>query len=111
MSIHLEKGLDIYKAQGLALATYNSFYENQQSLYNKHNYFPNHIWNCDETRIQASRQSNIGVLAKKGSQQVYNIIPKSKEWMIVNCAVNTTRSVFPSFYIFKGERIKEDYIQ
>jgi hypothetical protein len=51
MSIHLEKGLDIYKAQGLALATYNSFYENQQSLYNKHNYFPNHIWNCDETGI------------------------------------------------------------
>jgi hypothetical protein len=51
MSIHLAKGLDIYKAQGLALVAYNSFYENQQSLYSKHNYFPNHIWNCDETGI------------------------------------------------------------
>jgi len=31
--------------------------------------------------------------------------------MIVNYAVNAVGGVFPSFYIFKGERIREDYIQ
>jgi hypothetical protein len=31
--------------------------------------------------------------------------------MIVNCVVNAVGGVLPSFYIFKGERIKEDYIQ
>jgi hypothetical protein len=51
------------------------------------------------------------MLAKKGSQQVYNIIPKSREWMTANCAVNATRGILLGFYIFKGERIKEDYIQ
>jgi hypothetical protein len=51
------------------------------------------------------------MLAKRGSQQVYNTIPKSKEWMIINCVVNATRNILLSFYIFKGERIKEYYIQ
>jgi hypothetical protein len=51
------------------------------------------------------------VLTKRGSQQVYNTIPKSKEWMIVNCAINVVGSIFHGFYIFKGERIRKDYIQ
>jgi hypothetical protein len=45
------------------------------------------------------------VLAKRGSQQVYRTIPKSKEWMTVNCTVNAIGSVLLGFYIFKGERI------
>jgi hypothetical protein len=51
------------------------------------------------------------VLAKRGSQQVYNTIPKSREWMIVNCAINAIRGIHHGFYIFKCERIREDYIQ
>jgi len=51
ISICLAEGLDISRAQGLTLTTYNSFYENLQSLYSKHNYLLNHIWNCDETSI------------------------------------------------------------
>ncbi len=51
------------------------------------------------------------MLAKRGSQQVYNTIPKSREWMIVNCVINVIGGVLLGFYIFKGERIKEDYIQ
>jgi hypothetical protein len=96
ISIHL-----ISKAQGLTPTAYNSFYENLQSLYNKHNYLPNHIWNCVETNIKASRQSGALMLVKKGSQQIYNTIPKSREWMIVNCVVNAARGVLHSFYIFK----------
>jgi hypothetical protein len=71
--------LDISKAQGLTPTACNSLYENLQSLYNKHNYFPNHKWNCHETGIQAGRQYGAQVFAKRGSQQVYNIIPKSRE--------------------------------
>jgi len=42
---------------------------------------------------------------------VYNIIPKSREWLIINCVVNVVRTTLPRFYIFKGERICDDYIQ
>jgi hypothetical protein len=42
---------------------------------------------------------------------VYNIILKSREWMIVNYVDNAIRTTLPRFYIFKGlERIRDDYI-
>jgi hypothetical protein len=50
-------------------------------------------------------------LPRRGFNADYNTIPKSWEWLIVNCAVNAARGVLPSFYIFKGERLKDDYIR
>jgi hypothetical protein len=41
---------------------------------------------------------------------MYNTIPKSKEWLIVNCVVNATRTSLSWFYIFRGKRIHDDYI-
>jgi hypothetical protein len=42
---------------------------------------------------------------------VYNIIPKSKEWLTINCVVNVARTTLPRFYIFRREKIRDDYIQ
>jgi hypothetical protein len=42
---------------------------------------------------------------------VYNTIPKSKEWLTINYVVNAVRTTLPWFYIFKGERIQNEYIQ
>jgi hypothetical protein len=50
------------------------------------------------------------MLAKRGSQQVYNTILKSRERMTVDCVVNAIGSILLNFYIFKGE-IREDCIQ
>jgi len=41
---------------------------------------------------------------------MYNTIFKSKEWLIVNCVVNATETSLLGFYIFRGERIHNDYI-
>jgi len=50
-------------------------------------------------------------LARKISNAVYNIIPKSWEWLITNYEINVVGVVLPCFYIFKGERLKDDYIK
>jgi hypothetical protein len=42
---------------------------------------------------------------------VYNIIPKSKEWLIANYVVSGARTTLLGFYIFRKEMIHEDYIQ
>ncbi len=42
---------------------------------------------------------------------MYNTIPKSKEWLTINCVVNVIGTTLPGFYIFKGKRIQNDYIQ
>jgi hypothetical protein len=46
----------------------------------------------DETCIQVGRQSKAKVLAMRGFNVGYNIIPKSWELLIINCAINA-RSV------------------
>ncbi len=41
---------------------------------------------------------------------MYSTIPKSRECLIINCAMNVTSGSIPGFYIFRGEKIKDDYI-
>jgi hypothetical protein len=65
----------------------------------------------DETCIQVGRQSKAKVLARRGSNVVYNTILKSWEWLIINCAINATNVILLRFYIFIGERLKNDYIK
>jgi hypothetical protein len=58
------------------------------------------------------QQSRVRALTKKGSQQIYNTIPKCKEWLIVNYVVNATKGFLPRVFIFKGEIIiDDDYIK
>jgi len=77
------------KAQGLIANSCNLFYQNVTSLYTQHQYKLDHIWNYDETRIQARKQLGARVIAKKGSHQVHNTILKSRKWLTMNYAMNT----------------------
>jgi hypothetical protein len=66
----------------------------------------------NEISIQVRRRSRARVLTKWGSQQVYNTIPKFKEWLtIYKYFVDPVGTTLPRFYIFKGKRIQNDYIQ
>jgi hypothetical protein len=66
----------------------------------------------DETCIQVGRQSKADkVLARRGSNVVYNIIPKSWELLIINCAIKARSMILLRFYIFIGERLRNDYIK
>jgi hypothetical protein len=49
-------------------------------------------------------------LVKQSSCDVYNTIPKSREWLIVNCIINATRFTLLVFYIFKRSKMQENYI-
>jgi hypothetical protein len=42
---------------------------------------------------------------------MYNTTPKSKEWLIVNYVVNVTGTTLLGFYIFRREKIRDNYIQ
>jgi hypothetical protein len=47
----------------------------------------------------------------QGLYDVYSTIPKSWEWLFVNCVVNATKATLFAFYIFRGSRMLEDYIK
>jgi hypothetical protein len=50
-------------------------------------------------------------MARKGLNIVCNTIPKSREWLTINCVVSVARGVLLGFYIFKGEKLQDDYIK
>jgi hypothetical protein len=45
----------------------------------------------------------------KGSNTIYNTIPKSQEWLIIKKLVNIIRGVLPRFYFFKRKKLKDDF--
>jgi hypothetical protein len=75
-----------------------------QALYIQHGCSEDHIWNSNKIRIQTCRQLGAHVLAKWGSQNFYNTIFKSKEWLIVNCVANAIGQSIPHDFTFLGVR-------
>jgi len=51
------------------------------------------------------------VIAKRGSQNVPKILPKSREWITILCCVNAIGTSIPGFYLFKGKNQLKNYIQ
>jgi hypothetical protein len=85
------------------VASWSKFYTNLVSLYNQHQYPFDHIWNNDEIGVHESKQVGAWVLSKRGSNEVYNTIPKSQEWLIINCIINVAHGSLLGFYIFRGD--------
>jgi heme/copper-type cytochrome/quinol oxidase subunit 2 len=63
-----------------------------------------HIWNLNEIGLQTGRQVRIKVLAKRGAQIVYNTIPKSQEWLMVNYVVNVIGFLFCWGFTYAKEK-------
>ncbi len=50
-------------------------------------------------------------MARRSSNVVYNTIPKFQKWLTINYVMNPARGVLPRFYIFKSERLQDNYIK
>lgn len=100
-----------FKARTLISQTCHTYYYNLENLFTRHKYQLDHIWNLNDTSVKVGWQFGVKVLAKWSSWDVYNIVPKSQEWLIVNCVVNASGAAFPTFYIFKGSRMQKNYIK
>jgi hypothetical protein len=50
-------------------------------------------------------------LARKTSNAIYNTIPKFWEWLTLNNEINATKGVLLGFYIFRGEKLRDDCIR
>jgi hypothetical protein len=51
------------------------------------------------------------VIAKRGARRVHSIVPNQREWLSVLVAVNATEQAIPAFYIFRGKRCSQNYIE
>ena len=104
------QGLDVSRARALCPIIAESLYENLEQLYSAHNYPPGHIWNCDESGVQAGRCGGATVLAKRGSKSVHSVEPDQREHLSVLSCINAGGGSIPNFYILKGTYFLQDYI-
>lgn len=51
------------------------------------------------------------VIARTGAKRVQSIVPNQREWLSVLVCVNAAGTAIPSFYIFRGKRFRQNYIQ
>jgi hypothetical protein len=80
-------------------------------MYEEHYYPPSHLWNCDEMGAQVGRNGGGRVFAKCGSRNVHSIIPNEREWLSVLCCINAEGEAIPNFYIFKGKRMRRNFLE
>ena len=104
------QALETTRTKGLCKDNVASFYDNLETLYSRHKYPSNRIWNCDEFGTQAGKNGSGIVIAKTGAHHVHSIVPDQREWLSVLVCVNVARSAIPSFYIFRRKRFGKNYI-
>ena len=110
ISTRRSQGLEVARAHALCPITAESLYANLETLYTAYNYPPSHIWNCDESGVQAGRSGGATVLACRGSRSVHSIEPNQKEHLSVLSCINADGGCIPNFYILKGCYFLADYI-
>ncbi|XP_057859753.2 MFS-type transporter clz9-like [Cryptomeria japonica] len=110
LSLWTVVGLNKDRALCLRPTVVSSFYETLSKAYAANPYGPAHIWNYDETRVMASKNGAMRVLARKGSRNISYILLKSHDWITILCYVNASGQSIPGFYLFKGKRRIQNYI-
>jgi hypothetical protein len=60
---------------------------------------------------QAGKNGGGIVIARTGACRVHSIVPDQREWLSVLVCINAAGFSIPSFYIFRGKRFGQNYIQ
>jgi hypothetical protein len=99
------------RACGLCPISVASLYYNLEELYNSFYYHPSHIWNYDESGVQAGRSGGATVLARTISKSVHSLEPNQREYLSILSCINADGVNIPNFYILKGTYFLDDYIK
>jgi hypothetical protein len=111
LTLRVSQALETARARGLCRDNVKSFYDNLVTLYNLHKYSPDRFWNCDESGAQAGKNGGGVVIARTGARRVHSVVPDQREWLSVLVCINAAGVAISSFYIFRGKRFGQNYIQ
>ena len=110
ISLRKSQELAVARARNMCPTIVASFYANLEYLYTTYNYPESHIWNCDESGVQATKNGGATVLAKRGSKLVNSITPDQREHISVLSCINAAGGKIPNFYIVKGKYFTANHI-
>ena len=110
--LRLGEGLEMKRCMGLNHKSCFNFYSGLTTVITSHGYETSHIWNMDETGVQATRKnSTLKVVAKKGSKNVNILVGNNKEWLTIVVCISAHGTYIPPYYIFKSKYLLQDYVE
>lgn len=110
--LRIGEGLELKRSMGLINFVCGQFYNNLASLITSQGYNALHIWNMDESRVQAvGRNNTLKVVVKKESKHENVPTCDSREWLIVLVCISAIGTFLPHYFIFKGTYLLQDYVK
>lgn len=91
--------------------TVGLFFDNLDTLYKRHEFTPENIWNVDETGVTTVQRPS-RVVAAKGSKQVGLVTSAERgELVTLCCAVNAIGNSIPPMFVIPRVRHNERFVQ
>jgi hypothetical protein len=93
------------RAKGFSKAAVNGFIDVTEAEFEKHNYYPNRIFNVDENGLSFVYSKIPKIVALKGKRQVGIIAERG--FLVTHIACMTAAEICPSNDYFSQEKLQE----
>lgn len=110
--LRVGEGLEMKRCIGLNKVPCSRFNDNLTIVITSHGYEASHIWNMDETGIQATwKYSTLKVVAKRGSKNVNIPTSENMKWLTIVVCNGAHGTYIPPYHTFKGNNLLQNYVE